>query len=36
MHSLKYVVTRHWVRAHATFVASTAVVVGVGAYLLLR
>jgi len=34
VHSLKYVVARHWLRAHALLVAGALVAVGVAIYLL--
>ncbi len=34
MHSLKYVVARHWLRSHALLVVGVVVAVGVAIYLL--
>jgi hypothetical protein len=32
MHSLKYVIGRHWVRSHATLLTFTAVIVAIVVY----
>ena len=36
MHSLKYVVARHWLRAHTTLAVLVVIVVGVAIYLIAR
>ena len=36
MHSLKYRIGRHWLRAHTTFVVCIAMIVGIAIYLLAR
>jgi hypothetical protein len=36
MHSLKYVIGRHWLRAHTTLVLVLATVFGIAIYLLTR
>ena len=36
MHSLKYVIARHWLRSHARFVACTAVIIGTVVYVVTR
>jgi uncharacterized protein involved in exopolysaccharide biosynthesis len=36
VHSLKYVVARHWFRSHATFVVVVAIAVAVLVYALLN
>jgi hypothetical protein len=33
VHSLKYVIARHWVRAHTTFLVCLAILVGIVIYL---
>ena len=36
VHSLKYVVVRHWLRSHAKGVAIVAVIAGIAIYLVVR
>ena len=36
MHSLKYVIGRHWLRTHTTLVLVLAIVLGIATYLLTR
>ena len=33
MHSLKYVMGRHWVRAHTTFLVCVVILIGIVIYL---
>jgi hypothetical protein len=33
VHSLKYVIGRHWVRAHTTFLVCVAILIGIAIYL---
>ena len=33
VHSLKYVIGRHWVRAHTTFLVCLAILIGIVIYL---
>jgi hypothetical protein len=34
VHSLKYVVARHWLRAHTTFVLFIVILLGIAIYLI--
>jgi hypothetical protein len=36
VHSLKYVVGRHWLRAHTTFVLFVVILFGIAIYLITR
>jgi len=36
VHSLKYIVGRHWLRSHATFVAVVAIAIAVLVYVLIN
>ncbi len=36
MHSLKYVVVRHWLRSHARLVAFAAIILGIVIYVVTR
>jgi hypothetical protein len=36
MHSLKYVIGRHWLRAHTTLLLFLAITLGIATYLLTR